>query len=269
MSAVSRGRTPWSRRALWAFGVLAGLWLVAPTLVVIPLAFTGQQSLVFPPRSWSLRWFGNFFADPTWIGGLLNSLQVAALTAVVATVFGTMAAFALSRTRFRGKAAAGALVVSPMVVPAVVFGVGIYAIFLKLHLVGTFLGFTLAHTALALPFVIVPVSSVLAGFDTNLERAAAICGATRLRTFLQVTMPVVAPGVLSGFMFAFVTSFDEVVVSMFVSSPYLQTLPVKMYASVLRDVDPTIAAAATLIIVITSTLIGAALLITARRSRRV
>jgi len=257
-----------SRVALWTFSLLVGTWLVAPTLVVIPLAFTGQQSLVFPPRSWSLRWFTNFFADPTWVGSLLNSLQVAALTALVATVLGTLAALGL-RSRFRGRALSGGLLLSPMLVPAVVFAVGVYAVFLELKLIGTFIGFVAAHTALALPFVIIPVSSSLAGFDQTLERAAAVCGANRISTFRRVTLPSVAPGVLSGFMFAFVVSFDEIVVSLFISSPYLQTLPVKMYGGVLRDVDPTIAAAATLIICFTSALIALALLINARRFRRV
>lgn len=255
-----------SRIVLWVFASLVAVWLVAPTLVVIPLAFTGQPSLVFPPRSWSLDWFVNFFEDPTWFGALLNSLQIAALSALVATVIGTMAALGLSRTRFRGKAVVGALVLSPMLVPAVVFAVGLYALFLELHLVGTFLGFTVAHAVLAVPFVVVPVSSVLTNFDENLERASAICGANRLQTFLRVTLPVISPGAMTGFMFAFVVSFDEVVVSLFISSPQLQTLPVKMYSSVLRDVDPTIAAAATLIIVLTSTLSGSALLINSRRS---
>lgn len=256
------------RRPLRIFCTLVAMWLVAPTLVVIPLAFTGQQSLIFPPRNWSLRWFSNFFADPTWVGSLLNSLQIAAMTAVVATVIGTLAALGLSRSRFRGRTVAGSLVISPMLVPAVVFGVGVYAVFLELQLIGTFLGFIAAHTVLALPFVVVPVMSALAGFDRTLERAASVCGAKGLQVYLKVTFPCIAPGVLSGFMFAFVFSFDEIVVSMFISSPYLQTLPVKMYSSVLRDVDPTIAAAATLIIFITSTLIGLALMLNTRRFRR-
>lgn len=253
---------------LWAFSLLVGLWLVAPTLVVIPLAFTGQQSFAFPPRSWSLRWFENFFSDPAWVGSLLNSLQIAALSALIATVLGTMAAMGLSRSRFRGRAVIGGLVLSPMLVPSVVFAVGIYAVFLELHLVGTFLGFTVAHAVLSLPFVIVPVSSVLATFDERLERAAEVCGANKWRTFFQVTLPGIAPGVFSGFMFAFVVSFDEVVVSLFISSPFLETLPVKMYSSVQRDIDPTIAAAATVIICLTSTIIGIAMLTSTRRTRR-
>ncbi|MGH3747440.1 MAG: ABC transporter permease, partial [Micromonosporaceae bacterium] len=228
------------RGLLWAFAAVAGGWLTAPTLVVIPLAFTGQQSLVFPPRSWSLRWFANFFTDPAWFGSLLNSLQIALLAAVVATALGTAAAFGLSRSRFRGRALVGSVVVSPMLAPTVVFGVGLYAVFLELHLIGTLFGFVIAHAVLALPFAVVPVASALANYDQTLQRAAAVCGASPLRTFFQVTLPNIAPGVLAGFMFAFVVSFDEIVVSLFIASPYLQTLPVKMYTSVLRDVDPTI-----------------------------
>ena len=239
-----------ARVALWVFSLLVGAWLVAPTLVVIPLAFTGQKSLVFPPRSWSLRWFANFFADPTWVGSLLNSLQVAGMTAAVATVLGTLAALGL-RSRFRGRSAAGALVLAPMLVPAVVFGVGVYAVFLELKLIGTFIGFVAAHTALALPFVVIPVTSSLAGFDETLERAASVCGANRISTFLRVTLPAIAPGVLSGFMFAFVVSFDEIVVSLFISSPYLQTLPVKIWGSLRADLSPVIAAASSLLVLLT------------------
>jgi putative spermidine/putrescine transport system permease protein len=257
-----------SRRIpLKIFGTLVALWLVAPTLVVIPLSFTGQRSLAFPPERWSLRWYETFFSDSRWVADLLNSLQIAALVGVLATVAGTAASYALTRGRFRGRGAVGALLIAPMLVPTVVFAVGVYALFLELRLVGTFTGFLIAHTVLALPFVIIPVSSVLSRFDTTLERAAAICGASRGRAFVSVTLPVIAPGLLSGFMFAFVTSFDEVVVSMFISSPYLETLPVRMYSSIQRDVDPTIAAAATLIICFTSALIAIALLAQSRRRR--
>lgn len=255
------------RWPLWvAVGVTAA-WLVAPTLVVVPLSFTGARSLSFPPQEWSLRWYANFFQDEKWLVSLLNSLQLALIVSVAATVLGTLAAYGLSRHRVRGASATNALLLAPMLVPSVIFGVGTYALFLKLHLVGTFAGFVAAHTALAIPFVMIPVSSALVTFDRTMERAARVCGAGTAATFWCVTLPAIAPGVLAGAMFAFVTSFDEVVVSIFLSSPYLETLPVRMFNSLEQEVDPTLAAAATLIICFTTVLIAIGLTASSRRSR--
>jgi putative spermidine/putrescine transport system permease protein len=145
--------------------------------------------------------------------------------------------------------------------------IGLYAMFLRLNLLGTTLGFVVAHSVLALPFVIIPVSASLQGFDRRLEDAAAICGAGRWTVFRTVTLPIVAPGVMSGALFAFATSFDEVVLSLFIQSPYLQTLPVRMYSSVTRDTDPTIAAAATLILALTTALTIIASIYAIRRNR--
>jgi len=255
------------RAALWVFCGLVGCWLVAPALIVAPLSLTNQASLVFPPRGWSVRWYANFFTDSTWIGAFWTSVQVALLVTVVATAVGTAAAVGLTRTRGRALLVANGLILSPMIVPGIVFAIGSYATFLSLHLVGTLGGFVMAHTVLALPFVVLPVAARLRGFDRRLELASASLGAGRWATFQQVTLPLVAPGVLAGALFAFVTSFDEVVVSLFIQSPYLQTLPVKMYASVSRDTDPTIAAAASMIIVLTTALVLVATYLTARRSR--
>ncbi|MBL1118183.1 ABC transporter permease [Streptomyces sp. 110] len=256
-----------ARLALWAFSALVGCWLIAPTLVVIPLSFTDKASLVFPPSGWSARWYTNFFTDPQWTDALLASLQVGVLVAVVATALGTAAAIALTRSGSRWVKASYGLLLAPMIVPTVVVAIGVYALFLQYNLLGTGLGFVTAHTVLALPFVIIPVTASLRGFDRRLEDAALICGANRWGAIRQVTLPLIAPGVVSGALFAFVTSFDEVVVSLFIQSPYLQTLPVKMFGSVTRDTDPTIAAAATLIIVFTTVLVLAATLATARRNR--
>jgi len=255
------------RAALWVFCGLVGCWLVAPALIVLPLSLTNQASLVFPPRGWSVRWYVNFFTDSAWISAFWTSVQVALLVTVVATAVGTAAAVGLTRTRGRALLVANGLILSPMIVPGIVFAIGSYATFLSLHLVGTLGGFVMAHTVLALPFVVIPVAARLRGFDRRLELASASLGAGRWATFQQVTLPLVAPGVLAGALFAFVTSFDEVVVSLFIQSPYLQTLPVKMYSSVSRDTDPTIAAAASMIIVLTTALVLVATYLTARRSR--
>ncbi|WP_236731900.1 ABC transporter permease [Mycolicibacterium peregrinum] len=244
-----------------------GLWLVAPSLIVVPLSFTDRPSFAFPPTGWSTRWYHTFFEDPAWISALKASLEVGILVAVFATLFGTAAAVALSRTSLAGRQGIRAFLLAPMVVPVIVVAVGLYALFLRLNLLGTVFGFVVAHSMLALPFVIVPVMASLQGFDRRLEDAAAICGAGRWTTFRTVTLPSVAPGVLSGALFAFATSFDEVVLSLFIQNPYLQTLPVKMYASVTRDTDPTIAAAATLILALTTCLTVVAGIYSRRRNR--
>lgn len=254
------------RGLLWLFCALVAIWLMAPSLVVIPLSFTGKPSFNFPPDSWSTRWYANFFSDNTWYNALGNSVQVGLLVVLFSTVIGTAASVALTRGNWRGGGLVRAALLAPMIVPVIVVAVGLYALFLKMHLLGTIIGFVAAHTVLALPFVIIPVTATLQGFDRRLENAAAICGANRWTTFRTVTLPLVAPGVVSGAVFAFVTSFDEVVMSLFIQSPYLQTLPVRMYNSVTRDTDPTIAAAATLVLLLTTVITTTAMVILARRN---
>jgi putative spermidine/putrescine transport system permease protein len=252
---------------LWLVTAVVALWLVAPTLLVIPLSFTDKASLAFPPSGWSWRWYDNFFSDPAWLSSVLSSIRIALLVTLVTALVGTAAALGLTRATFRGLPLIYGLMLAPMIVPVIVLGIGVYALFLKYQLLGTTLGFVTAHTVLALPFFIIPVVASLRGFDRRLEDAAQICGATRWGAFRQVTLPLIGPGVAAGSLFAFVTSFDEVVVALFIQSPYLQTLPVQMYNSVTRDTDPTMAAASTLILILTTTLVVVATYLLARRNR--
>lgn len=254
------------RAVLIAFGILTGAWLVVPTLIVIPISFSGEDSFAFPPRSWSLQHYVTFFTESSWLTSLLVSLQLALIVTAVATVLGTMAAFALAGRKFRGRGAVDALLMAPLIVPGIVVAVAMYAAFLGWGLIGTPAGFIAAHTVLALPFVTVNVTAALAGFDRVLERASASLGAAPWTTFRSVTFPLIRPGVLAGALFAFVTSFDEVVVSLFIQSPTLQTLPVRMFTSVTNEVDPTIAAASTVVLVVSTALLGLATL--TRRNRR-
>ncbi|TFC28590.1 ABC transporter permease [Cryobacterium sp. TMT1-3] len=255
-----------SRILLWIFTVVVAVWMVAPSLVVIPLSFTSQKSLAFPPVGFSGQWYENFFTDPAWLGGLANSLQLGLMVAVVATILGTVAAYGLMKMSGFAKAASNNFLLLPMLVPGVIFAIGVYALFLRLGLVGTWPGFLLAHTVLAIPFVVISVSSVLASYDVQLERAAWISGAGKVKAFLTVTLPMIRPGVLAGFLFAFITSFDEVIVSLFISNAYLQTLPVRMFSSLQREIDPTIAAAATIIMLITTSVALFAMIARAKRS---
>lgn len=251
------------RAALWVLCGLTVLALVGPMLVVFPQSFAGEASIVFPPESWSTRWYENFFGDPIWTDSLVRSLGVGIVSTALATVLGCAAALALVRGAFPGKALVAALLVTPMILPLVVFAVGVYAVFLDWRLVGSFEGFVLAHTALAVPLVVVIVGAGLRSFDTRLEDAAASLGAGRLKAMATVTLPVLLPSIGTAALFAFLTSFDEVLASVFISSPTVSTLPVEMYRTVQRGADPTIAAAASLILVAT-----VALMLGAWRLRR-
>lgn len=243
------------------FALLIGLWMVAPILIIIPLSFTGERSFNFPPRTWSGKWYVNFFTDKHWLDSLFASIKIALATGIISTFFGTLVAYALTRSKFRGLSVLYTLVIAPMVVPLVIFGAAIYALFLKWHLTGSFIGFVMAHTVIVLPFIVITVSASLADLDNNFIKAAQICGATSWQIFYTIVLPIIAPGVLTGFIFAVVLSFDEIVVSLFLSDPYLRTLPVQMYTSVLRSIDPTLASAATLVVVLTMLSLGIAYLI--------
>ncbi len=240
---------------LRVIGVFVAVFLIAPLLVIIPVSFTGKQSFEFPPKEWSLDYYVKFFTDEVWMGALRTSLVLAVVVAIVATVLGTLASFALVRVNFRGREFARTVLLTPMMVPSIVAAVAVYAVALRTGMVGNFLGFVIAHTMLALPFVIVAVTASLGTFDVRLEDAASSLGANKFTTFRLVTLPLLLPGMLSGAVFAFVTSFDEVVMALYLQSPTLRTLPVQMYTSVKLQTDPTIAAASTVIVVITSAVI--------------
>ncbi|GLR50981.1 ABC transporter permease [Shinella yambaruensis] len=255
------------RVLLGLFCLLVAVLLLAPTLVVIPMSFNGNKSLAFPPVGFSWQWYDNFFRNPDWTTSFSNSLIIALIVAVVATVVGTLAAFGVSRAAARTGGLLRALLITPMVVPGVVLAIGIYAVYLDTHLVGTVTGFVLAHTMLAIPFVLIAVQASLEVFDRRLETAAASLGAGRLTVFRTVTLPLILPGILSGALFAFITSFDEIIVALFITSPYLKTLPVQIYTSITRDADPTVAAVGTLLFLATSLIIIAGLLLGMRRAR--
>jgi len=229
---------------LWIFAVLIIAWLVLPTLVIIPISFNDAASLNFPPKGWSLQWYENFFTDQAWLDALGATVQIALLTTAVATSVGVLAALGLARLRFKGKGLLENYFLMPMIVPGIVIAIGIYSLFLRLGLLGTIAGFVFAHTVLALPLVIVNVMASLQGVDPRFEQAAASLGAGRARTFFSVTLPLIVPGVTAGALFAFVTSFDEIILSLFIQDPFLQTLPVKIFSSMTQTTDPTVAAVA-------------------------
>lgn len=253
-----RGVRP-GRVALASACVLVGLWLVLPTLVAVPVSFTPVRSFAIPSGSWSTEWYSTFFSDSRWLAALQNSLVVAAWTTVVATSVGTLAALAIDRARWRGMAIVSGSMLAPIIVPLILLGPALFYVFLRWGLVGTVAGLVIAHSVTALPLVIQPVLASLAKHDRTLEQAAASLGAPPIAVMWQVVLPQIRPGVLSGAVFAFIWSFDEIVISVFLTSPDLQTLPVLMFNAVTQVLDPTIAAASTMILAFTTTLILLAL----------
>ena len=237
----------------WYYGLrllcaLVLLFLVLPILVIVPLSFNSGTFLIYPMQGFSLRWYEDFFGSAGWMRALKNSMIIAPAATVLAMVLGTLAAIGLTRAEFRGKALIMSLLISPMVVPVVIVGVASYLFFAPLGLANGYLSLIVVHAVLGVPFVIITVSATLQGFNYNLVRAAASLGASPITAFRRVTLPLIAPGVISGALFAFATSFDEVVVTLFLAGPEQVTLPRQMFSGIRENLSPTIAAAATLLI---------------------
>lgn len=241
-----------TRGLLVALAVLVAVVLVGPLVIIVLLSFNDAPFLTFPPDDWSLRWYRSLADDPVWRDSAATSLRIGVLVAVLSSVLGTLGALALVRGRLPLKAAVSGLVLAPMMIPVVVVAISVYRVFLDLGLTQTTLGFVLVHTCLAVPYVTVNVAAALSGFDHRLELAAQSLGANRWQAFWRVTFPLIAPGVLTGALFAFVTSWDEVVVGIFLSGPEMTTLPVQMWQGVKVTIDPTIAAASTALLALTA-----------------
>jgi putative spermidine/putrescine transport system permease protein len=243
------------RLLLVALGALTVFFLVAPTLVVVPMSFTASNALTFPPEGLSTRWYEKMLTDPQWSTGFTNSFQVAFSTAILATILGTLAALGTVRGRFPGRSAVQGIILSPLIVPVIIIAIGMFSLFVRWKIAGSLVGLVLAHTALAVPFVVVNVATSLRTVDRNLELAAQSLGAGPAQTFRRVTLPIILPGVLAGGLFAFITSWDEVVVAIFLTSARFRTLPVEMWEQVRQVVDPTVAAVATTLLAVTTTIL--------------
>src|SRR5437667_1750975 len=226
------------------------VFLVAPILIIVPLSFSSGSFLFYPLPGFSLRWYEDFFGSSFWLSSLRNSLIVGISATVLATVLGTVAALGIWRARFPAQALVLAILISPMVVPVIIVAVGVYFAFAPLGLTDGYSGLILAHTTLAVPFVVITVLATLSGFDRTLIRAAESLGAGPLTTFRRVTLPLIVPGVASGAVFAFAASFDEVVVVLLMAGPGQRTLPRQMFAGINDNISLTIAAAATMLIAI-------------------
>jgi putative spermidine/putrescine transport system permease protein len=231
-----------------ALSVLVLGYLVLPILVVLPLSFTSGELLVYPLPAWSLRWYREFTTAPIWTRSLWNSVVLAVVTTAVATTVGMLAALGLQSLRSRLKPVLYGVLALPLIIPHVMVAVALFYYYARLGLVGSFSGLVMAHTVLALPFVVITIAATLQGFDANLPRAAASLGASPLQAFRLVTLPLILPGVLSGAVFAFVTSFDELLVILFVGSPEQRTLPRQIWSGVSETMSPAVVAAAVVLI---------------------
>lgn len=261
-----RGATPVHPLAA-TVAVLVLIFLALPLLVVIPLSFSSGEYLAFPPPGFSFRWYGRFLADPAWTHATLLSFSVGLTVTMLAVILGTPAAFALVRSRIRGARVINAFILTPVIVPGIIVAVGIYFFYARVGLIGSALGLIIAHTCLAVPFVVINVSASLYGVDQRLEHAAMSLGATPWATFRQITLPLVRPGIFAGAVFAFITSFDELLVALFVSGNSAVTLPRLMWDQIRFNVEPTIAAVSTLLIAFTTLLMFSAEMLRRRSAR--
>lgn len=249
-------------------------FLLAPILIMIPLSFNAQpfftftrEMLTLNPEGYSLRWYQDFLGSESWMRSIRNSFVIGIAAMFVSTILGTLAALGLSRSEMPAKGLIMGVLISPMIVPLIISAAGMFFFFSSINLAQTYLGVVLAHAALGTPFVVITVTATLVGFDQSLTRAAASLGASPTRTFFKVTMPLILPGVISGALFAFITSFDEIVVVLFVAGVEQRTIPREMWSGIREDISPTILAVATILVLISIALLSVVELLRRRGER--
>ncbi len=256
-----------ARTGLTIFVGLVLAFLLLPIIAIVPVSFNPTSFLVFPDQAPSLRWYRTLVESPAWGRAFGNSLAIAAATTAIATPLGTLAAIGLVNLRSRARPLVVALLGAPLVVPVIVVAIAFYFLFAPLGLVNSFVGLVVAHIVLATPFVVVVVASSLQGFDIRVLRAGASLGARPATVLVRILLPLIAPGVAAGAVFAFMTSFDETVVALFLAGPEQRTLPIQMFEGVREQISPAITAAATLLVIASTLLLGAAELLRRRAER--
>ncbi|KAB2663770.1 ABC transporter permease [Brucella tritici] len=235
---------------LGLFSWLVLLFLIAPIIAIVPLSFNSEPYMSYPMAGFSLRWYEAVLTSSQWTAALKSSLIVGTATTVIATTLGTMAAFGLVRKGMPKAQMVMGILLMPLAIPVVTVALALYLVFSRIGLTNSYLGLIIAHTVLATPFVLVTVTSALANFDFALLRAGASLGAGPLTVFRRITLPIILPGVLTGALFAFITSWDEVVVALFIAGPEQRTLPRQMFAGLREQLDPSILVVASLLIAI-------------------
>ncbi|MFD1910871.1 ABC transporter permease [Halodurantibacterium flavum] len=252
--------------AVMAFAV--ALFLILPIFVIVPTSLSAGSFLSFPPPGFSLQWYERLISRPEWLRSAWLSIWIALLVTVAATILGTLGALGLVRSSFRGKKLLLALILSPLIIPGVIVAIAIYFFYARVKLIGSPVAIAVAHTTLAVPFVVVNVSAALQGLDRRLEMAAQNLGASSLRTFQLVTLPIIRPGIAAGALFAFITSFDELIVALFISGPSQVTLPLRMWESMRSSLDPTLAAVSVIAITVSISLFFTSSWLQSRARRR-
>jgi putative spermidine/putrescine transport system permease protein len=245
------------KQRLWLYilATIIMLLLVLPTLIVIPMSFSASQYLEFPPREWSFRWYEHYFNSPEWIQATITSLKAGFLTMLVTTPVGIAAAYGLFISNHRATQFLFILLITPIMIPVILIAIGAFYVYVQIKLVNSLAGLVIAHSILALPLVLFVVSAALKSFDMNLEMAARSMGASRWKAFMMVTLPQIRFSVVTAALLSFLTSFDEVIIAMFVSGGQNSTLTRNMFNALRDQIDPTIASISTIMIVISSTLL--------------
>ncbi len=270
--------TPLEKTWHYAFRIICGLifcFLIGPLFVIVPLSFNAEpyfsfsdKMLALDPEGYSLRWYEDFLTSRAWMDAIKNSVIVAVFSTILATVLGTIAALGLSSRFMPFRSTIMMILISPMIVPVIISAAGMFFFFSKIGVSQTYLGVILAHTALGIPFVVITVTATLTGFDQSLVRAANSLGASPARAFIKVVLPLVLPGVISGALFAFATSFDEVVTVLFISGPEQRTIPIAMWSGIREQISPTILAVATILVILSIAMLTTVELLR-RRSERI
>ncbi len=242
---------------LWLYVVAAiiMLLLVIPTFIVIPMSFSDSQYLEFPPSNWSSRWYTEYIESSKWMRATVTSLQVGVLTMLLATPLGTMAAYALFVSGHRAARAIFVFLITPMIVPVILIAIGTFYAYGRVGLNNTITGLVLAHTVLAAPLVMIVITAALRTYDLNQERVARSLGATRLKAFFVITLPQIKFSIVIAALLSFLTSFDEVIIAIFVSGGLNATLTKHMFSALRDFIDPTIAAISTIMILISTVLL--------------
>lgn len=260
---------------LRVFSAMVLFFLIIPIIIIVPLSFNAEPfftftegMLKFDGEAYSMRWYINIFESDSWIKSIKNSFFIGIFATLLAMGLGTLAALGLSSRHMPYKGAVMGLLISPMIVPVIISAASMYFFFSKVHLAQTYIGIIMAHAVLGIPFVIITVTATLVGFDNNLARASLSLGASPSQTFFKVTLPLIRPGIISGALFAFATSFDEVVVVLFVAGTEQRTIPREMWSGMREQLSPTILAVASLLIVM-STILLLTIEMLRRRSERI
>ena len=262
------GKRGMTRFWLAGFSLLVLVFLIAPILIIVAVSFSPGEMILFPPRGLSLRWYHNYFSDANWLNATHISIMVAAATALCSLLLGTLVSVGLVRGTFPGKNALRALLMGPLIVPKIITAVGLYFLYMHLRILGTVLGLVIAHTLLAVPYVVMIMTAALYGFDRRLEWAARSLGASTPKVLWYVSWPVLRPAVISATLFSFIASFDDIILSLFLSQLTKPTLPRQIWVNVQQFIDPTIAAVSTMMTLVSVLGLGLVMIVQWLASRR-